>query len=1113
MELKIKPLERAKKRLGIKSIKKGYHSWFYVVEYGGKEYELKMFDFQKQTENERDSVDCLIEKLADGSAIVKQDIAPLIAERYKVGNVYRFNVRRDEKRPYLYSVVSPESFRFYLDNPLGKGYADRSDIIGRIKSIDDIKVVVEEAELPKEGSGTIGRHVEPETIRQIAEGVGVGPAVIKWAVKAVRANDDFVETRALLAAKSADWLAEAVRVIREKMPWWVANIGKRGHQVKILRCLRSTGIEILEQSNLASGSTADAMTLRDEISACVNKADEYASALTKMQDGSISQYAQSAINSLARTGYIYEPTHRLNVITSAMSIDRRLIGQWTPSLLGAISSRSDSDWRREPLRLALLNMLGSYVSISAPDTDRVIDIKLGNNKALVTDVLRALVIILLLTTDEDDVNRRRLMAMMCRYSSLFGVSDTTRQMLNNKAYGFLMTKAPSSMPFSWSDLKGSADVLSVKTGAAPYLAGPDETMRYDGRHTTIEIKGDDITIRPASGTGRMRDILPAGLTGWSNFHIELHDKDFACDVKGDTDDIDALRRMWREIEDNLFEAKAPSATPQAPQAKASNKPEAGDEVLIRITGRIGKDQRGNPVFRAVIANDNLEGEGTITPRDIVHYNVKYAQESDFADQEGRPFLLKAKVVRELPNGKFEFSMQELVAQFICQTVQEGDEDICRMTIPTSSGDYLLISERGFSLKVAQDDDVPELINGDIAVVEVLTVYANGDVDGTFIEMAEPDTTLPDNVCLHNLLAEFADGVYEQQDEDGDGDDTDDEDDYASQAKGEIERSELHELMNIIDRQSTLAAKRSQAFNLLALARILALSLDETRKAEEYHDRMTFIHLMQQYAVNQWIDTDEFELHYRNCKGLLTGNPDMQEQVLRLFCISRIDKDGSIGELAKLAEGRQGTLTADIAGLVMAYNALKAHDMDAERRSIRNKINELLSVETRDVSHLDFMGEEGPQLEFKASLVFPPDNNQRPNREKQCKKLLTVICGMMNSQGGRLLVGVNDLGYADGLAADFKDLAGTGSYDEQKARDLMQNFFVGMLRQHMPPYADLYLHMGFEDHNGRSVFVVDVTPSKEIMNVDGHFYRRVGSTTQDMQEKEREAVEALKKGKN
>ena len=83
--------ERIKKTLHIKTIKKEYRTWFYTVEHNGIEHDIRMFDFQKEEKRDSDNLQCLIERLPNGTEIIKQDQAPLIAKRYEVGKIYKFN--------------------------------------------------------------------------------------------------------------------------------------------------------------------------------------------------------------------------------------------------------------------------------------------------------------------------------------------------------------------------------------------------------------------------------------------------------------------------------------------------------------------------------------------------------------------------------------------------------------------------------------------------------------------------------------------------------------------------------------------------------------------------------------------------------------------------------------------------------------------------------------------------------------------------------------------------------------------------------------------------------------------------------------------------------------
>ncbi len=1102
-------VERTKTSLKVKSIKKDYKKWFYVVEYNGQEHELKMFDFQKD-ESQPEIIACLVEREINGQTVVKQDLAPLIAKRYPVGKTAKFILRRNDSRNGQYDAISEESFKFYLDNPQNKYYINNSVALCRVKSVEDVKVFVEEVQAAKNETADLTKFIEPQGILDIARDIHINPALLRWFVNVFNKNLDFTEPRALLKSGSADWVIKTVNVILTCMPVWVNKFKKAKHKEDALSELRRICIATLEQSSLATGSDKSSEFLRKILAKCVTTTDEFSSAIDKIENGKVEQYVQGILNSLSQTAYIYDPERRLDVMMAAFALDASLMERFFPELLKTLANRGCSDWAQEPIRSAILHLLCEYIEINESDVNKVIDLSLGNNKSKAADMMKALLAVMLLSDEKDDINRRLLFARLCRYSSLYSPNPSGRQSLNDKAYGFLLTHVPSQLPFGWSDMKFSADTLGVKVGAAPLLGGPSDTMCYEGRRVVVKVRDGNVAIVPFLGH-KMREVLPSGLCGWKNFQIYIGNKNFNKSVKADTDDITDLRKFWREIEDCLFEenieesdSSDSSVTPKVPA-------EEGDEVLIRISSiAMGKDRNDNPIFHAVIVDDHIEGEGVITPRDIVHYNVKYAKVADFMSQDGHPLLLRATVTKVTSNGVCTFSMVKHLDDFISEFAQEGDEVLCRMTIRTADDGNLLISEKGYSVKVDYDEEF-QLASGDLVYVEINTVLPEGKVEGTFIGVPDGYADLTDSKCLRAIMREYAEGEYVDVEE---ADVEQSEEEYDCMQDGsDIERDELRELMSIIERQSILASSRAQSFNLLAMARILALAMDDVRKANEYHDRMIFIHLMQQYAVNQWVDADEFESHYNNSKNLLDGYPDMMDQVLRLFCISRMDKPDSEAGLVDVIQRRRDSLTADVASLVIAYNALRRHNLESERRSIRNKINELLGVETRDVSDLEYMGEEGALLEFKSSLVFPPDNNMRPDKERQCHKLLTVVCGMMNNvHKACLMVGVNDSGLAVGLDNDFREFAGKSIYDEQKCRDMMNVFFSNMIQNHMTPGASSFVKTRFENHNDRSVYVVEVEPASSVIRVDGKCYRRVGSTTQGIGDEEAKKVEELKKQK-
>ncbi len=1098
-------VERTKMSLKLKDIKKDYKRWYYVVEYNGQDYELKMFDFQK-TESRPDTIECLIERKINGRPEVKQDLAPLIARRYPVGKTAKFTLRRDFARGGQYDAISEEGFKFYLSNQKNKYYANNSEVKCKVLLVEEVKVLVAEAETSKNEKDDLTKFIAPQGILDIANGININPSVLRWAVNIFGHNVDFAEARMLLEENSPYWIVKAIDVILSHMPEWLNGLRCSKQKKDVLHELRRVCIATLEQSGLVSGADKIAEILRQKLAECVTSTDEFNAAIEKLDDGTICQYVQGIINSLSQTAYIYDSGRRLDVLMAAFALDSDLMGEFFPQLLETLAKRGIADWKQEPIRSSLLHMLCEYIEVNTPKVNKIIDKELSDNKRKADDMMKALLAVLLLSDGNDDINRRLLFARLCRYSTLYEPNAEKRQSLNDKAYGFLLTHVPSQLLFGWNDMKFYAGTLGVKVGAAQLLLGPSKVVCYEGRQTIVKIHEGNVTIMPNSGD-KLREVLPVGLCGWKNFQIFLGNKNFNKTVKADTDDITDLRKFWREVEDCLFCVNNESSQTAESPAALKMAAEEGDEVFIRISG---VEPGGNSLFHAIIVDERIEGEGVISTRDIVHYNVKNAKVTDFMSENGCPLLLSATVTKVDSKGFCEFSMTKQVEDFVSRYAQEGDEVLCRMTIKTSDGGNLLISEKGYSLKVDYDEDF-QPANGDLVRVEIITVYDDGRVDGAFIGTPDSYVDMPDSKCFRNLLREYSEYEYVEENEEGDAQSEEDAD--FVQDGGDVDSDELRELMSIIERQSTLVTSRAQSFNLLAMARIIALAMDDLRKANEYHDRMIFIHLLQQYAVNQWIDADEFESHYDNSKDLLEDYPDMMDQVLRLFCISRMDKANSEAELVDVIERRRGSLTADVASLVIAYNALKPHNLEAERRGIKNKINELLHVETRDVSDLVFIGDEGPQLELKSSLVFPPDNNMRPDREKQCHKLLTVVCGMMNnSLSASLKVGVNDSGLAAGLDNDFRELAGSSNYDERKCRDMMDTFFSNMMQKHMTKGASTFVKTHFEDHNGRTVYVVDVEPASFVVRVDDKCYRRVGSTTRLINDEEVRMIEEIKKDK-
>jgi ABC-type oligopeptide transport system ATPase subunit len=146
------------------------------------------------------------------------------------------------------------------------------------------------------------------------------------------------------------------------------------------------------------------------------------------------------------------------------------------------------------------------------------------------------------------------------------------------------------------------------------------------------------------------------------------------------------------------------------------------------------------------------------------------------------------------------------------------------------------------------------------------------------------------------------------------------------------------------------------------------------------------------------------------------------------------------------------------------------------------------------------------LELKATMRYNTENKERDKRMD--REVASALCGFLNTQGGTLIIGVDDKGKALGLASDISIL---GRKQDEDGFELAFNGIVTSYlelpdRRHIKPY--------FEDYDCKRVYVVEVEASDEPVyclfdkNTGHEFYIRVGNSTRKLDLKD--AVEYIQK---
>ena len=177
-------------------------------------------------------------------------------------------------------------------------------------------------------------------------------------------------------------------------------------------------------------------------------------------------------------------------------------------------------------------------------------------------------------------------------------------------------------------------------------------------------------------------------------------------------------------------------------------------------------------------------------------------------------------------------------------------------------------------------------------------------------------------------------------------------------------------------------------------------------------------------------------------------------------------------------------------------------LSARREIIQRKLNEFMAslitepekTWERPIRDLIQLG-ESKTLEFKSTLQWDVVQNQQNTNLRL--SVIKTVAAFLNSDGGTLIIGVDDTGTPYGLENDLKLLS--GSLD--RFSQLLSSLFADHIG---PQYAHL-VKSRFEKLDNVSVCILDVQNAPEPVFVNGskgkEFFVRVGNTTRALDPQE------------
>lgn len=522
------------------------------------------------------------------------------------------------------------------------------------------------------------------------------------------------------------------------------------------------------------------------------------------------------------------------------------------------------------------------------------------------------------------------------------------------------------------------------------------------------------------------------------------------------------------------------------QAKTQNKPatrqllksyEDGDEVIVRVK---------------VIDNGVVHVE-TVDP----NYNkiegvIKYERQSlvyYYTDELYQYFHIGdylTATIKSAMHGVFNIEKQ-LVAFFVEDTHQQLDDGYVLAKLIDEQKNYCAwLTETGVAIRI---EEIGRHRRGDYAFICV-NEYGSGKYYGLIRGYVKDDAaeTFDEKTVRHDCIRAFAEStetpIYQKPEEE----------------TGELSPVLLRLLARLLFEYQKSLLKPSDRFRYLANANVMAEMVDDELAASYINFARTYLRALIQFVNGKDINAIrlEPEEEYTHAKATL----------IRLSVIDLLKEYGRKDNSEKLAQAisdfEEGLpQLARLARLIQTANSMQDTLSGSALNVIRREIIHTLSIETENDADLEadkgiYLGVESGTLEFKTSIVFPPNSNMQPDEFRQNVNVMKGICAFLNSTtGGTLYLGVNDQGYVVGVKNDMDQL-------KTQSIDAYMRYVQDVAKKHFGVDALPYLRI--ESLYDDTVVAIHVEPHPyRLVELAGTAYLRVNAESRIMPEEMRQEL--------
>ena len=1026
---------------------------YYVVKYNGLEYYVPMFGFQND-EPKPDKIKCMI----DDKGQIRQDLHVLFDRYYKAMHIYRFKVKNKFAGPKYYELederIKHEDVKLTLPFSESNENLEKGQVIEcMVKMLTDKKPLLV---LTDDSPCTLD-FLDKHEFFEFEDNDGFD----KW-LSAIFKEDTLYDVNDAYEAKDGEWIYR----FSKEMEYAINSLllSKLNDKSRLLTILCEGWINTIVHSTFMGKMTEkEKQKYNVSLTASIEICEDYIDAIA-IPD--MDEAADKLISSLNPDYYQYKIEKKFRSLAYIFSLSPEILEKHSDALLSQIGKLGEEvcNGNVYPSVSTILELYSQIVTdkwmnrVSVPYEARK-DIKKGiltlcylakiKNKHGVKANIYASRLYILLSLYMPDSNEKEL-SLKNSYKSLF----TDIHPIINAEWNRLEDIAKSGLYYFCKDNIGTdgQKVLYYENGISAILCSPNgilfEPLNYKDDFSRFKISGS----------------LSANICYDGSLSRLDSDNNF----------ID-VRNAWNDADKILF-------TPvKGIERKELSLLDCDGETMDIYVTRIIDE------YTARCKAVDYKEEGTILFSDLLFNNKPHLSIDDFKGTDGSSLLFKA--VCRINDEEITFEAKDFKIEFAKSELQVYDEINCLVLSKNRIGAYVCVTDKGFFVYVRAEE---ELRPFEYIMAYVTGVQQNGNANAEYQDTIPPFYGEGAYATYLKLFNQFCyDGemtldkarkqqaIHYEHSEDN--------------MPVKMSKEAVLAIMDAFNKMSELERNPRRRYGYIALCKMMSHIVGLEGKDNLYNLRMKFCELLHDFSLNNNLHASSVAA-FSELAEKQPSTPEVSERKNIIAVLSKFKRTTSNNgvdlELVNYLKTSESPIVEKLSRLILSSNLLSNFLDSSLHDKVLDEIGRVVNIEIVKPKHIH-MGEESQTLEFKTSLVFPPNNNGKDDIEQQSGKIMRAILSMMNVEGGVLYIGVNDNGDVIGLYNDLLYFSEIGQYNEIKAKDNFKNKFSCILKDGLGAENASKLNYDFEKKDDYWVFKVEIP----IIHIPGNNFYRVGNTVQ------------------